>query len=149
MSEHLLTKQQIMVKELARKISEEQIAPIAAEIDEEEIFPRESIDVLAKAGILGCPYPEELGGSGMDFLSFVLAIEEIAKVCGSTASIVCTHAGVSMYCIELFGTKEQKEHYMPLMAQGHLMEPNESSSNPGLSLISVLLKSIAPSFWIL
>lgn len=142
MSEHLLTKQQIMVKELARKISEEQIAPIAAEIDEEEIFPRESIDVLAKAGILGCPYPEELGGSGMDFLSFVLAIEEIAKVCGSTASIVCTHAGVSMYCIELFGTKEQKEHYMPLMAQGHLMgfaltEANAGSDSSGMLTTAV------------
>lgn len=142
MSEHLLTKQQVMVKELARKISEEQIAPIAAEIDEEEIFPRESIDVLAKAGILGCPYPEELGGSGMDFLSFVLAIEEIAKVCGSTASIVCTHAGVSMYCIELFGTKEQKEHYMPLMAQGHLMgfaltEANAGSDSSGMLTTAV------------
>ena len=142
MSEYLLTKQQLMVKELTHKIAEEQIKPIAAEIDEKEIFPRESIDVLARAGILGCPYPEELGGSGMDFLSFVLAIEEIAKVCGSTASIVCTHAGVSMYCIELFGTKEQKERYMPLMAQGHLMgfaltEANAGSDSSGMLTTAV------------
>lgn len=142
MSEYLLTKQQLMVKELTHKIAEEQIKPIAAEIDEKEIFPRESIDVLAGAGILGCPYPEELGGSGMDFLSFVLAIEEIAKVCGSTASIVCTHAGVSMYCIELFGTKEQKERYMPLMAQGHLMgfaltEANAGSDSSGMLTTAV------------
>ena len=142
MSKYLLTKQQIMVKELARKIAEEQLKPIAAEIDEKEIFPRESIDILAKAGILGCPYPEELGGSGMDFLSFVLAIEEIAKVCGSTASIVCTHSGVSMYCIELFGTKEQKERYMPLMAQGHLMgfaltEANAGSDSSGMITTAV------------
>ena len=142
MSEYLLTKQQLMVKELTHKIAEEQIKPIAAEIDEKEIFPRESIDVLARAGILGCPYPEELGGSGMDFLSFVLAIEEIAKVCGSTASIVCTHAGVSMYCIELLGTKEQKERYMPLMAQGHLMgfaltEANAGSDSSGMLTTAV------------
>ncbi len=68
MSEYLLTKQQLMVKELTHKIAEEQIKPIAAEIDEKEIFPRESIDVLARAGILGCPYPEELGGSGIFYL---------------------------------------------------------------------------------
>ena len=131
-----------MVQKLAAKIAEEQIKPLAAEIDEEERFPRESIDILAKAGILGCHYPEELGGSGMDFMSFVLAIEEIAKVCGSTASIVCTHSGVSMHCIELFGTKEQKEKYMPLMAQGHLMgfaltEANAGSDSSGMITTAV------------
>ena len=142
MSEYFLTKQQLMVKKLAAKIAEEKIKPIAAEIDEQERFPRENIDILAKAGILGCHYPEALGGSGMDFMSFVLAIEEIAKVCGSTASIVCTHSGVSMHCIEMFGTKEQKEKYMPLMAQGHLMgfaltEANAGSDSSGMITTAV------------
>ena len=142
MSEFLLTKEQIMVRDLVHDIAEEQIRPIAAEIDENEIFPEQTINILAKAGVLGCAYPEELGGSGMDFLSFILAMEEIAKVCGSTASIVSTHAGVSMYCVELFGTKEQKEHYMPLMAQGHLMgfaltEANAGSDSSGMITTAV------------
>lgn len=121
MSDFFLTKEQIMVRDLARTIAQEKIKPIAAEIDENEIFPRENIDILAKAGILGCAFPEEYGGSGMDFMSFILAVEEISKVCASTGSIVCTHSGVSMYCVQKFGTEEQKKRYMPLMAQGHLM----------------------------
>ena len=137
MSGFLLTEEQKEIRDLAREIAQEQIKPLAAELDEKEIFPRETIDLLGETGILGCAYPEELGGSGMDFLSFILCMEEIAKVCGSTASIVSTHAGVSMYCVELFGTKEQKEHYMPLMAQGHLMgfaltEANAGSDSSGL-----------------
>jgi len=142
MGEFLLTKEQIMVRQLVHDIAEEQIRPMAAEIDENEVFPEETIKILARAGVLGCAYPEELGGSGMDFLSFILAMEEIAKVCGSTASIVSTHAGVSMYCIELFGTKEQKERYMPLMAQGHLMgfaltEANAGSDSSGMITTAV------------
>ncbi len=142
MGEFLLTKKQIMVRDLVRDIAQKQIKPIAAEIDENEIFPEETIKILAKAGVLGCAYPEEFGGAGLDFLSFILAMEEIAKVCGSTASIVSTHAGVSMYCVELFGTKEQKEHYMPLMAQGHLMgfaltEANAGSDSSGMLTTAV------------
>lgn len=142
MGEFLLTKKQIMVRDLVRDIAQKQIKPIAAEIDENEIFPEETIKILAKVGVLGCAYPEEFGGAGLDFLSFILAMEEIAKVCGSTASIVSTHAGVSMYCVELFGTKEQKEHYMPLMAQGHLMgfaltEANAGSDSSGMLTTAV------------
>lgn len=120
MNTYQLTEEQQMIRELAADIADRQIRPIAAEIDEEERFPRENIDVLAEAGILGCPYPEKYGGAGLDYLSFIVALEEVAKACGSTASIIATH-GVSMYCIDKFGTQEQKDKYLPLMIEGHLM----------------------------
>lgn len=137
-----LTEEQQMIQELARTLAQEQIKPIASEIDENERFPRESIDLLAEAGILGCAYPEEYGGTGMDFMSFILAMEEIAKVCGSTASIVSTHAGVSMYCIELYGTEEQKKHYMPLMAQGRLMGFAMTEADAGSDANGMATKAI-------
>ncbi|MCC8150802.1 MAG: acyl-CoA dehydrogenase family protein [Lachnospiraceae bacterium] len=131
-----LTEDQVMIQELAKDIVEKTIRPMAAEVDEEEKFPAENIKVLADAGILGCSFPEEYGGADMDFLSFVLCVEEIAKACASTASIIATHC-VSMTCINQFGTPEQKEKYMPLMIEGHLMgfamtEPDAGSDASGM-----------------
>ena len=74
MGEFLLTKKQIMVRDLVRDIAQKQIKPIAAEIDENEIFPEETIKILAKAGVLGCAYPEEFGGEGLYFLALNFAI---------------------------------------------------------------------------
>lgn len=132
-----LSEDQAMIRDLARDLAQKQMRPIAAEIDEEERFPEENIQALAEAGILGCWLPEEYGGAGMDFMSFVLANEEVAKVCGSTSSIISTHC-VSMTCVSQFGTKEQKENYLPLMAEGHLMgfaltEPNAGSDANGMT----------------
>ncbi len=120
MSMFQLTEDQEMIQDLARTLAVNEFAPIAAEIDEEERFPAENIEKLAEAGILGCCFPEEYGGADMDFMSFILALEEVAKACGSTASIIATHC-VSMTCINLYGTKEQKEKYMPRMIEGKLM----------------------------
>lgn len=137
-----LTEEQKMIRDLVHDIAQKNIKPIAAEIDENERFPRESIDLLAEAGVLGCAYPEAYGGSGMDFFSFILAVEEIAKVCGATAGIVSTHAGVSMYCIELYGTEEQKKHYMPLMSQGHLMGFAITEANAGSDASGMITKAV-------
>ncbi len=132
-----LTEDQKMIKDLARDLAQKKFKAIAAEIDEEERFPAENIKDLAEAGILGCWLPEEYGGAGLDFLSFILANEEVAKVCGATSSIISTHC-VSMTCLSLFGTQEQKEKYLPLMAEGHLMgfaltEPNAGSDASGMT----------------
>ena len=132
-----LTEDQKIIKDLARDLAQKKFKAIAAEIDEEERFPAENIKDLAEAGILGCWLPEEYGGAGLDFLSFILANEEVAKVCGATSSIISTHC-VSMTCLNLFGTKEQKEKYLPLMAEGHLMgfaltEPNAGSDASGMT----------------
>ena len=132
-----LTEDQKMIKDLAHDLAQKKFKPLAAEIDEEERFPAENIKDLAEAGILGCWLPEEYGGAGLDFLSFILANEEVAKVCGATSSVISTHC-VSMTCLNLFGTKEQKEKYLPLMAEGHLMgfaltEPNAGSDASGMT----------------
>lgn len=132
-----LTEDQAMMQQLARELAEKEFKPLAAEIDEEERFPSENIATLAEAGILGCWLPEEYGGAGTDFFSFILANEEVARVCGSTSSIISTHC-VSMTCVNQFGTQAQKEKYLPLMAQGHLMgfaltEPNAGSDASGMT----------------
>lgn len=132
-----LTEEQKMMQDLARDLAEKEFKPIAAEIDEQERFPVENIQTLADAGILGCWLPAEYGGAGMDFLSFILANEEVAKVCGSTSSIISTHC-VSMTCVYQFGTEKQKAKYLPLMAEGHLMgfaltEPNAGSDANGMT----------------
>ena len=132
-----LTENQKMIQELSRDLAQNEFKPIAAEIDEQERFPFENIQKLADAGILGCWLSEEYGGAGLDFLSFILANEEVAKVCGSTSSIISTHC-VSMTCVDQFGTEEQKEKYLPLMAEGRLMgfaltEPNAGSDASGMT----------------
>lgn len=136
-----LTEQQLKVQQTAKKIAQEYIAPIAKEVDKTERFPRETINKLAEAGILGCAYPREYGGMGGDFLSFVLAMEEISKVCGSTGSIVSTHSGVSTYCIQLFGTEEQKRKYLPKMIQGHLMGFALTEADAGSDASGIMTKA--------
>ena len=131
-----LTENQVAIRDLAGKLAQNEFSSRAAEVDENEKFPEDNISALAEAGILGCWLPEEYGGSETDFLSFILANEEIAKVCGSTSSIISTHC-VSMTCINQFGTKAQKDKYLPLMAQGHLMgfaltEPDAGSDVNGM-----------------
>lgn len=142
MSFFQLTDDQASIRDMVREIAQKNIKPIAAEIDENERFPAETIRLLAETGILGLPFPEKYGCGGGDFLSFILAVEEIAKVCGATASIISTHTGVSMNCVNLFGNEVQKQHYMPLMAQGCLMgfamtEPNAGSDAQGMQTRAV------------
>lgn len=132
-----LSEDQKMIRDLACELAQKEFKDRAAEIDEEERFPQENIEALAEAGILGCWLPEEYGGAGTDFLSFILANEEIAKVCGATSSIISTHC-VSMTCVYQFGTEEQKQKYLPLMTKGHLMgfaltEPNAGSDASGMT----------------
>ena len=136
-----MTEDQETIRDLAREIAVKQIEPMAAEIDEEERFPRENIDALAEAGILGCWLPEEYGGAGTDFLSFVLANEEVAKVCGATSSIISTHC-VSMTCVGRFGTEEQKARYLPLTAAGRLMGFALTEANAGSDASGMTTKAV-------
>jgi butyryl-CoA dehydrogenase len=133
----LLTAEQKMVQRLARDVAQREIKPLAAEIDEQERFPRENIDLLARLGFLGCICPKEYGGTGTDYITFLLALEEIAKVCGSTACVVSTHVGVSVYSMLKFGSEEQKHRYLPEMCRGRLMgfaltEPDAGSDASGV-----------------
>jgi butyryl-CoA dehydrogenase len=120
MNAYQLTEDQRNIQGLAREIAQTQLQSIAKEIDEQERFPEENIRALADAGILGCCFDQKYGGGGQDFLSFVLAEEEVSKVCGATGSIIATHC-VAITCLNAYGTPEQKAKYMPLVLQGHLM----------------------------
>ena len=101
-----------------KEFAENEIRPLAKEIDETERFPLESIKKMAEMGMMGLPIPEEYGGSGVDQLGYVLEIEELAKVCATTAIIVSAHTYLCCWPILKFGTEEQKQKYLIPLARG-------------------------------
>ena len=112
-------------------------APIAAEIDEEEKFPVESFKQAAEMGLMGIPFPEEYGGAGLDELSYAQCIEEVSKVCASTAVGISAHTSLCSWPIYKFGTEEQKAKYLPQLLSGEklgafgLTEPNAGTDAAG------------------
>ena len=112
-------------------------APIAAEIDEEEKFPVESFKQAAEMGLMGIPFPEEYGGAGLDELSYAQCIEEVSKVCASTAVGISAHTSLCAWPIYKFGTEEQKQKYLPQLLSGEklgafgLTEPNAGTDAAG------------------
>jgi butyryl-CoA dehydrogenase len=133
----ILSADQRMLRDTVRRIAEEKFAPLAAEIDEKEIFPRESVKVLAENGLLGVQIPEEYGGAGAGMLAMVLAVEEIARVCASTSVILTTQALASDPFL-LAGTEEQKKNYLYRLASGECLgacgitEPGAGSDVTGM-----------------
>jgi len=112
-----LTDEQKMIQELARKIAEEKIRPVAAELDEKEEFPWEVMKVLAKSDLFGIFIEEKYGGTGGGVLELCLATEELSRACGGIA--VCYAASaLGMYPVILFGSDEQKKKYLPPLAKG-------------------------------
>ena len=103
-----LSKEHEMLRKMYREFAETEVKPLAQEIDEEERFPKETIPKLARYGFLGIPFPKKYGGQGGDNLAYAMAVEEIAKVCGTTSVIICAHTSLCCYPIYAFGTEEQK-----------------------------------------
>ncbi len=95
-----------------------EVAPIAAEIDEEERFPEETWHKLAEMGMMGVPYPEEYGGAGLSYVSYISVAEELAKHCATTSVMVSAHTSLCSWPIFEFGTEEQKQKYLPPLATG-------------------------------
>ena len=95
-----------------------EVAPLAAEIDEEERFPEETWHKLAEMGMMGVPYPEEYGGAGMSYLSYISVAEELAKHCATTSVMVSAHTSLCTWPIFHFGTDEQKQTYLPDLCSG-------------------------------
>ncbi len=115
--DYLLTDEQKMVKELARKIADEKIRPVAAKHDQSEEYPWDVIKVIADAGLFGLFIPEEYGGMGVNVLGLCIATEELSKACGGIA--VCYAASaLGTFPIVLFGNDEQKKKYLPDLASG-------------------------------
>jgi butyryl-CoA dehydrogenase len=116
-----LTEEQKMLRDMVRDFAENKIRPIAAEIDETERFPEEIFQEMGELGLMGIPYPEEYGGAGMDTVSYAIAVEEVARVCGSTALGLAAHISLGCGPIYLFGTEEQKKKYLPDLCAGKHM----------------------------
>jgi len=113
-----LSDEQQLMQDMFREFAVKDVKPIAAEIDENERFPEENISKMAEIGLFGIPVPEDLGGAGLGNLEYVLAIEELSKVCASTGVIVSAHTSLCLSPILEFGTQEQIEKYVPVLASG-------------------------------
>jgi butyryl-CoA dehydrogenase len=122
------------VQEMIRNFAQNEISPIAAKRDEEEYFDWDAYKKMAEIGLTGIPWPEQYGGAGMDYLTFILAIEELSKVCGSTGSDLAIHTALASWPIYTYGTEYQKQKYLKPLAQGKdlgsfsLTEPNYGSN---------------------
>ena len=133
-----------MARSLFRDFAETEVKPLAIEVDETEKFPRETVEKMAKSGFLGIPIPKEYGGQGCDPLTYVMCIEELAKVCGTTAVIVSAHTSLCMDPIMTFGSEEQKKKYIPDLAAGRklgalgLTEPGAGTDAQGVQTKAVL-----------
>ncbi|HET9014372.1 MAG TPA: acyl-CoA dehydrogenase [Thermomicrobiaceae bacterium] len=110
-----------LLRERFRAFADEVVAPRAAEIDRTGEFPWDVIRAVAETGLLGVPIPEQYGGIGADNLAFALLIEELARVCGSTALTVEAHTGLVCVPLLLFGTEEQKQRYLVPLAEGKML----------------------------
>ena len=139
-----LSKKHEMAQTLFKEFAEKEVKPLAQEIDEEHRFPRETVEKMAKAGFLGIPVPKEFGGQGCDPLTYVMCVEELSKVCGTTGVIVSAHTSLCMDPIQTFGTPAQKEKYLPDLASGKklgafgLTEPGAGTDAQGQQTKAVL-----------
>jgi butyryl-CoA dehydrogenase len=139
-----LTKEQQLVRTVMREFTRNEVEPLAAEMDESGEFPRDIVRKMGELNILGMVVPKEWGGAGVDTISYMLAIEEIAKACGSTSVIMAVHNSVCCYPIDVFGTEEQKDKYLRPLAAGRklgafaLTEPGAGSDAGAVRTQAVL-----------
>ncbi len=107
-----------MARSLFKDFAENEVKPLAMEIDEEHRFPSETVEKMAKNGFMGIPVPKEYGGQGCDIITYIMAVEEMAKVCATTSVILSAHTSLCIDPILTYGTKEQKDKYIPDLATG-------------------------------
>jgi acyl-CoA dehydrogenase len=115
------TEQHHQVREMVREFSRTQIAPVARELDQSSTFPWENVKAMGELGLLGVPWSEELGGAGLDQLSYYITIHEMAKVDASHALTISAHTNLGTSPIVEFGTEEQRRRYVPLLASGKVL----------------------------
>ena len=139
-----LSKEHELLRKMYREFAQNEVKPLAAELDEEERFPKETIPKLAKLGMLGIPFPKKYGGAGGDNLAYAICVEEIAKTCGTTSVIICAHTSLCSYPIYAYGTEEQKMKYLPDLLSGRklgafgLTEPGAGTDASGQQTTAVL-----------
>ena len=113
-----LSKEHQMLRTLFRDFAENEVKPLAEELDEEERFPVETVEKMRKYGFLGIPFPKEYGGQGCDTLAYIMCVEELSRVCGTTGVIVSAHTSLGSNPIKQFGNEEQKQKYLVPLAKG-------------------------------
>ena len=139
-----LTREQELVRQMVREFAVNEVKPIAAEIDETERFPMENVKKMAELGMMGIPFPKELGGAGGDVLSYIIAVEELSKVCGTTGVILSAHTSLCASLLYENGTPAQKEKYLVPLAKGDkigafgLTEPGAGTDAAGQQTTAIL-----------
>ncbi len=139
-----MSKEHEMARQLFKDFAENEVKPLAQEVDEEERFPRETVEKMGKYGFMGIPVPKEYGGQGCDTLTYAMCVEELSKVCGTTGVIVSAHTSLCIDPIMTFGTEEQKQKYLPDLASGKkvgafgLTEPGAGTDAQGQQTKAVL-----------
>src|SRR4051795_4742247 len=125
-----------LIRRTVRDFAEQEVAPVAEELDREKRFPYEIVAKLGELGLMGIPFPEEYGGAGADSLAYAIAVEELTRVDSSVAITMCAHTSLGTQPIYLFGSEEQKRDWMPELTSGRrlgafgLTEP-EAGSDAG------------------
>jgi len=115
------TEEHMMLRDMVRKFAHNEVKPIAREIDASGRFPRETVKKMAELGLMGIPWEEKYGGTGMDTMALVIAIEELGKVCPSTAATMMAHTSLGSAPIAVFGTEAQKQKYLTKLASGEMI----------------------------
>ncbi|MDD3747534.1 MAG: acyl-CoA dehydrogenase [Anaerostipes sp.] len=139
-----LSKKHEMARTLFKEFAENEVKPLAQDTDENEQFPVETAQKMAKNGFLGIPVPKEYGGQGCDPLTYTMCVEELAKVCGTTSVVVSAHTSLCIDPIMTFGTEEQKKQFVPDLASGKklgafgLTEPGAGTDAQGQQTKAVL-----------
>ena len=138
-----LSKQQQMVQKMYKEFAENEVKPLAKQVDAEEYFPVETVKKMAKLGMMGIYFPKSVGGAGGDVLSYVMAVEEMSKVCGTTGVIISAHTSLCAAPIYENGTPEQKAKYLPKLCSGEwigafgLTEPGAGTDAQGQQTYAV------------
>ncbi len=139
-----LSNEHLMLRQMYRDFAENEVRDLAAEVDEEEKFPWETVRKMAKLGMMGVYFDKKYGGGGADVLAYAMCIEELAKVCGTTAVVVSAHTSLCCAPIYEFGTEEQKMKYLPDLLSGKkvgafgLTEPSAGTDASGQQTTAVL-----------
>ncbi len=143
MMERYFDEHHVAVRDMVRDFARSEIRPVASELDRTAEFPWENVKKMAELGLFGIPWPEDLGGAGMDDISYMIAIHELAKVDASHAITVSAHTTLGTSPIVRFGTPEQRERFVPLLASGQVLggfgltEPGAGSDAGGTQTVAI------------
>lgn len=139
-----LSKKHEMARTLFSEFAQNEVKPLAQEVDETEVFPRATVEKMAKLGFMGINVPKQYGGQGCDPLTYAMCVEELSKVCGTTGVIVSAHSSLCCDPIMTYGTEKQKQKYLVPLAKGEklgafgLTEPGAGTDAQGQQTKAVL-----------